>query len=84
MEALVDFALKRRPLVTWVFVSKITDDIILWLDGLRAHDASVDLGRHMQGIGEDELLLCNPRCDQTFRPIRWVAANLHLFGVGES
>jgi hypothetical protein len=81
-EALVDFTLRRRPLVTLVLVSRSIDDVILGLDGLRARDASLDVRRHVQGMGGEEILLYISRCDQALRPIRWVAAN--LFGVGDS
>jgi hypothetical protein len=83
-EASVDSSLRRRPLTTWEFVSKITDEVILGLDGLSAHDASVDVGRHMQGMAEEEIILCTPRRDQDLRPIRRIAANFYLFGVGDS
>jgi hypothetical protein len=38
-----------------VFVADIKDDYILGLDLLRAHDASVDIGRRVLRLGRDEV-----------------------------
>jgi hypothetical protein len=38
-----------------VFVADITDDFILGLDILRAYDASVDIGRRVLRLGQDEV-----------------------------
>jgi hypothetical protein len=46
-EALVELTLGRRALSIWVFVTEITDELILGLDVLRAYNASLDLGRHL-------------------------------------
>jgi hypothetical protein len=40
-----------------VFVADIADDFILGLDILRAHDASVDIGRRVLRLGQDEVPL---------------------------
>jgi hypothetical protein len=50
-------ALERRPLTFWVVVAEITDDFILRLDVLRAYDASVDLGRHLLRLEQEEVTL---------------------------
>jgi hypothetical protein len=42
-EGLVELTLGQCPLTTWVFVTKITDEIILGLDDLCAHNASMIL-----------------------------------------
>lgn len=42
-EALVELTLGQCPLTTWLFVTKVTDEFILGLDVLCAHDASMDL-----------------------------------------
>jgi hypothetical protein len=47
LEALVTMILGRCPLTTWVFVANITDESILGLDVMQAHDTSVDLRCHM-------------------------------------
>jgi predicted aspartyl protease len=54
-EALVELTIGRRTLRSWVFVADITDDLILGLDILRAYDASVDIGRRMLRLGQDEV-----------------------------
>jgi hypothetical protein len=38
-----------------VFVADIADDFFLGLDILRAYDASVDIGRRMLRLGQDEV-----------------------------
>jgi hypothetical protein len=45
----------RRTLRNWVFVADITDDFILGLDILWAYDASVDIGRRVLRLGQDEV-----------------------------
>jgi hypothetical protein len=45
----------QRTLRSWVFVADIKDDLILGLDILRAHDASVDIGRRVLRLGQDEV-----------------------------
>ena len=40
----------------WVFVAEVTDDFILGLD-VRSYDASVDLGRHLLRLGQEEVTL---------------------------
>jgi hypothetical protein len=62
-EAFVTLTLWRRPLGIWVFVADITNELILGLDVLRAHDASVDLGRQMLPLGEEEVSLWSPSLD---------------------
>jgi predicted aspartyl protease len=60
-EARVELTLGRRPVRIWVLVADITDELILGLDVLRACDASVDVGRHVLGMGREEVSLWNPR-----------------------
>jgi hypothetical protein len=54
-EAHVELTMGRRPLSCWVFVADIKDDFILGLDILRAKDASVDIGRRVLRLGQDEV-----------------------------
>jgi hypothetical protein len=54
-EAHVELTMGRRTLRSWVFVADIADDFILGLDILRAHDASVDIGRRVLRLGQDEV-----------------------------
>jgi hypothetical protein len=54
-EAHVDLTLGQRTLNSWVFVADIKDDFILGLDIRRAHDASVDIGRRLLRLGQDEV-----------------------------
>jgi succinate dehydrogenase hydrophobic anchor subunit len=39
--------LEWRPLNIWVFVAKITNEFILWLDILHTYNASMDIGHQM-------------------------------------
>jgi len=59
-EAFVELTLGRRALRIWVFVAEVTDQFILGLDVLRAYDASVDLGRHLLRLGQEEVTLWKP------------------------
>ena len=59
-EALVELTLGRRALRIWVFVAEVTDEFILELNVLRAYDASVDLGRHLLRLGQEEVALWRP------------------------
>ena len=59
-EALVELTLGRQALRTWVFVAEVTDEFILGLDVLRAYDASVDIGRHLLRLGQEEVTLWRP------------------------
>jgi hypothetical protein len=43
-----------------VFVAGLTNEFILGLDILRAYDASVDLGRHLLRLGQEEVTLWRP------------------------
>jgi predicted aspartyl protease len=54
-EAHVELTMGRRTLRSWVFVADIKDDFILGLDILRAYDASVDIGRRVLRLGQDEV-----------------------------
>jgi hypothetical protein len=56
-EALIELTLGRRGMRIWVFVAEITDELILGLDFLRAYDASVDLGRHLIHLVQEEVTL---------------------------
>jgi hypothetical protein len=53
--ALEQLTLGQRALKIWVFVADITDEFILGLDILRAYDASVDVGRHVLRLGQEEM-----------------------------
>jgi hypothetical protein len=59
-EVLLTLTLGRRPLRIWVFVTNITDELILGLDILLAYDASVDKGRQTLHLADEEVLLWNP------------------------
>jgi hypothetical protein len=54
-EAHVELTMGRRTLSSWVFVADIKDDFLLGLDILRAHDTSVDIGRRVLRLGQDEV-----------------------------
>jgi predicted aspartyl protease len=54
-EARVELTIGRRTLRSWVFVADIKDDFILGLDILRAYNASVDTGRRVLRLGQDEV-----------------------------
>jgi hypothetical protein len=47
----------RRPLKIWTFFANITNKFILGLDILRAYNTSMDLGRQMLHLVEEELSL---------------------------
>jgi hypothetical protein len=49
----VTLILRRLPLTTSLFVASITDEFILELDVMHAHDASVDLRRHMMWLSDE-------------------------------
>jgi len=59
-KAFVELNLGRRALRIWVFVEEVTDEFILWLNVLRAYDASVDLGRNLLRLGHEEVTLWKP------------------------
>jgi hypothetical protein len=59
-EALVKLTLGKRLLITWVFVASITEEFMLGLDVMYAHDAVVDLRRHVLRLGGEEVLLRCP------------------------
>jgi hypothetical protein len=54
-DVLLTFMLGRRQLKMWVFVANITDE--LWLDILRAYGASVDIGRQILRLADEEISL---------------------------
>jgi hypothetical protein len=54
-DAHVELTMGQRTLRSWVFVADIADDFILGLDIQRAHDASVDIGRRVLRLGQDEV-----------------------------
>jgi hypothetical protein len=71
-EALVELTLGRRALEIWVFVAEAMDEFMLRLDVLRAYNASVDLGRHMPQLGQEEVTLWRPGAQSTssrFSPV---------------
>ena len=59
-EALVELTLGQRALSIWVFVAEVTDEFTLGLGVLRAYDPSVDLGRHLLRLGQEEVTLWRP------------------------
>ena len=60
LEALVELTLGWRALRIWVFVAEVTDELILHLDVLWAYDTSVDLGRNLLRLGQEEVMLWRP------------------------
>lgn len=46
-EVLVELTLGQSALKIWVFITEITDELILELDVLRAYDTLLDLGHHV-------------------------------------
>jgi hypothetical protein len=52
--------LGQHPLKIWVFVTNTTNYFILGLDFLHAHDVSVDLGRQMLHLAEEEVSVWSP------------------------
>jgi hypothetical protein len=63
-----ELTLERRSLRTWVFSAKITDEFILWLDGLHAHDVFMDLRCHVLQLGKYKLPLWHPRLQPCSSP----------------
>ena len=59
-EVLVELNLERQALRIWMFVAEVMDEFILGLDVLRAYDASVDLGRCLLRLGQEEVTLWRP------------------------
>jgi hypothetical protein len=59
-EVYVTLTLGRLPLKVWVFVANITNEFILGLDILHAHDATVDIGRRTLRLAEEEVSLWSP------------------------
>ena len=54
-EAVVELTMGRRDLMIWVFVVEGTDEFIL-----RTYDASVDLGRRLPRLGQEQVTPWNP------------------------
>jgi hypothetical protein len=54
-EASAEQTLGRRTVRIWVFVADVTDEFILESDIRRAYDASVDVGRHVLRLGQEEV-----------------------------
>jgi hypothetical protein len=46
-KVLAEVTLEQHPLMTWVLIAKISDEIMLGVDVLWACDVSVDLGHHV-------------------------------------
>jgi hypothetical protein len=59
-EALVELTLGLCALRIWVFVVDTTDEFIVGLDVLWAYDVSVDLGRHVLRLAQEEVTLWSP------------------------
>jgi hypothetical protein len=54
-EVFLILTLGRHPLKMWVFVANITNELILGLNILCMHDASVDLWRQMLRLAEEKV-----------------------------
>jgi hypothetical protein len=59
-EVFLTLTLGRCPLIIWVFVANITNELNLGLDILCAYDASVDLGRQTLRLAGEEISLWSP------------------------
>ena len=59
-EVFVELTLGRRAMRIWAFVAEVTEEFILELDVLRAYDTSVDLGRHLLRLGQEDVTLRRP------------------------
>jgi hypothetical protein len=59
-EVFLTLTLGRHPLKIWVFITSITNKFILGLDIMRTYNASVDQGRQMLLLAEEELSLWSP------------------------
>jgi hypothetical protein len=78
-EVLVELILGQRALKIWVFVADIRGEFTLGLDILRAYDESVDVGRHVLRLGQEEapvraLVLTRSRptdSHRNWRPVCW-------------
>jgi len=93
-EAHVELTLGQRTLSSWVFVADIADEFILGLDLLRACDASVDIGRRVLRLGQDEVpvrdaptaaVLKRTRPAENRRneqPVRWQSGRTGHLGRG--
>jgi hypothetical protein len=66
--ALVEMTLGQVPIRIWAFVASIVDEFILGLDFLRAYSASVDLGRRVLRVGQEEISLCSPPAEPPSSP----------------
>jgi hypothetical protein len=53
----------QHPLKICVFIASITNEFILELDILHAHNASVDLRHQMLGLAEEEVFLWSRRTE---------------------
>ena len=69
-EGLVELTLGRQALRIWAFVAEVTDEFILGLDVLLAYDTSVDLGRHLLRLGQEDVLLCAQSSSSRLSPVR--------------
>jgi hypothetical protein len=69
-EANVELTMGQRTLRSWVFVADIADDHILGLDILRAHDASVNIGRRLLRLGQDEVPVRQTRTESASKRTR--------------
>jgi hypothetical protein len=56
-EALVELTLGQWTLRIWVFIVEVTYEFTLGLDVLQAYNASVNLGRHLLWLGQEEVTL---------------------------
>jgi hypothetical protein len=59
-EALVEVAPGHSLVCIWVFVAEIISEIILRLDVLNTNDEFMDLGHHMQRLGQEEYCYWDP------------------------
>jgi hypothetical protein len=53
MAAFMDINLGQDPICIWVFTANITDELILELDIMHAHDAAVEFRRHVLQLGDE-------------------------------
>jgi hypothetical protein len=59
-EVPLTLTLGRRPLKIWIFVTDITNELILGLDILSTYNASLDIGHQTLRLAEEEISLWSP------------------------
>jgi hypothetical protein len=53
--------LVQHPMTTWMFIANSADELILGLDALQAHNASVDLRQNVLRLGDEAATWCHGR-----------------------